>query len=168
MKELEKNKLTKEEFIYWANWISMRWSNIKADSNTIRSLYNDFSIYNDNILGQAAIEQLDEGGEFFSWPKLKRRCKEIYNGHLIDAVNDARTKQEKELLIKNQGSGLTDYLKSQGWKNIEEAIFYTTKKLYNNGRLYKPGVKAFSKYKDLTYLEAKNKGWKLGLMDNIL
>jgi hypothetical protein len=72
MTELEKIKLSKDEFIYWTKWINMRWPNVKTSAAEIKSLYNDFSIYNDDILGQAAVEQLDEGSEFFSWPKLKR------------------------------------------------------------------------------------------------
>ena len=100
MTELEKIKLSKDEFIYWTKWISMRWPSVKTSAAEIKSLYNDFSIYNDDILGQAAVEQLDEGSEFFSWPKLKKRCKEIYNEILIDQVNAAKSKQEKKELLK--------------------------------------------------------------------
>ena len=68
MSQIQKIKLERKEFIYWANWIAMRWPNAKIDQTQIKSLYHDFSIYTDDILGQAAVEQLDEGSEFFSWP----------------------------------------------------------------------------------------------------
>jgi hypothetical protein len=164
MTELEKIKLSKDEFIYWTKWINMRWPNVKTSAAEIKSLYNDFSIYNDDILGQAAVEQLDEGSEFFSWPKLKRRCKEIYNELLIDQVNAAKSKQEKKELLKDRPGTLGAYLASQGWKSFEEAIFYTRVRLYRTNKLYSWDMPSMEKYKDMEYKEAVENGWKMGLM----
>ena len=135
MKELTKTKLKREEFIYWANWISTRWPNAKVGSSEIKSLYHDFSIYTDDILGQAAVEQLDEGSEFFSWPKLKKRCKEIYNEALLDSIQKAKTLKEKKELQKNKPGTLQAYLKANGWRTTEEAIFYTRVRLYRQKKL---------------------------------
>jgi len=163
MNELDTLKLSKEEFIYWANWINTRWPNIKTDPNTIKSLYTDFSIYPDDILGKAAVEQLDEGSEFFSWSKLRKRCKELYNDYLIEQINETKDKQKIEELKKDRPGTLKAYLKSQGWKNLEEAVFYTSVRLYRQNKLYEPGMRAFKKYKDMNFNEAKEQGWKLGL-----
>jgi len=163
MNELETNKLSKEEFIYWANWISTRWSNVKTDPKSIKSLYADFLVFPDDILGKAAIEQLDLGDEFFSWPKLKKRCKELYNEYLIEKINQTKNKEKIEELQNDKPGSLGAYLKSQGWKSFEEAVFYKTVELYRKKQLYKPGMEAFKKYKDMDYKQARENGWVLGL-----
>ena len=96
MTELATKTLSKEEFIYWTNWISMRWPSVKNDPNQLKSLYEDFSHFNDEIIGQAAVEQLDQGSEFFSWPKLKKRCKEIYFEELKQRIDQAKTQKHKQ------------------------------------------------------------------------
>jgi hypothetical protein len=163
MKELTKTKLEREEFIYWANWISMRWPNAKVGSSEIKSLYHDFSIYNDEIVGQAAVEQLDEGSEFFSWPKLKRRCKEIYNNLLLESIENAKTKKEKQELLRDKPGSLQAYLKQNGWKTIEEAMFYTRIRLFRENKLFEWDKDSMKDYVDLSYEEAKTKGWTLGM-----
>ena len=166
MTELEKQKLSKDEFIYWTKWINMRWPNVKANTNEVISLYNDFSIFNDDILGQAAVEQLDEGSEFFSWPKLKKRCKEIYNNKLIDEVSNANTKQAKKELLKDKPGSLKQYLTSQGWNSFEEAIFYTRVRLYRTNNLYNWDMPSMEKYINMDYKTAVENGWKMGMIFN--
>jgi len=164
MTQLEIKKLTKDEFIYWSDWIGMRWPSIKNESGSIKSLYNDFSIYNDDILGQAAVEQLDEGNDFFSWPKLKRRCKEIYNDQLKEKVNAARSLEHKKELLKDKPSSFQSYLKANGWSSTDEAIFYTRVRLYKQKKLFHWDMPNMEKYVDMDYKTAKDNGWKQGLI----
>ena len=163
MSQIEKIKLERKEFIYWANWIAMRWPNAKIDQTQIKSLYHDFSIYTDDILGQAAVEQLDEGSEFFSWPKLKKRCKEIYNEALLDSIQKAKTLREKKELQRNKPGTLQAYLKTNGWKTTEEAIFYTRVRLYRQKKLFDWDMKNMEDYINCTFEEAKEKGWTIGM-----
>ena len=36
MSQIQKIKLERKEFIYWANWIAMRWPNAKIDQTQIK------------------------------------------------------------------------------------------------------------------------------------
>ena len=163
MTEIELKKLNKDEFIYWTNWIGTRWPNAKVNTNQIKSLYTDFSIYTDDILGQAAVEQLDEGGEFFSWPKLKKRCKEIYSDKLIEQINNAKSIKHKKELKKDRPGTLAAYLKSQGWKSFEEAIYYTRIRLYRENKLFAWDMPSMEQYKYMDFKTAKKNGWHMGV-----
>ena len=39
--------MTKDEFVYWIGWLKVRWPNAKLGEYTVKSLYQDFKIYDD-------------------------------------------------------------------------------------------------------------------------
>ena len=165
MTELATKTLSKEEFIYWTNWISMRWPSVKNDPNQLKSLYEDFSHFNDEIIGQAAVEQLDQGSEFFSWPKLKKRCKEIYFEELKQRIDQAKTQKHKQELIADKPSSFRQYLNQNGWDSADEAIFYTRVRLYRENNLLSWDMPNMQPYVDMDYKSAKDAGWKQGEME---
>jgi len=156
--------ITQEQFDYWVNYIELRWSKKYTDNEAI-SLFADYSNYTDETVGTAVIEQYSANNNFFSWSKLKNRC--------IEKTNDlARDNNNNEFIAgalkkpENQ-SGLREYLKSQGWGSISEAIFYKSVEGYRNKKLSLPAMENFEAYKDMSYEEATNKGWRIGIGDNI-
>lgn len=157
-------QITPEQFDYWVNYIELRWSK-KYTDNDVKSLFEDYSKYTDETVGTAVIEQYSSNKEFFSWSKLKNRCIEITNDIARDNNNNefvAGALQKPE----NQ-SGLREYLKSQGWGSISEAIFYKSVEMYRKNTLSIPAKENFENYKDMTFEEATNKGWRVGIGDNI-
>ncbi len=165
MTELAKRTLSKEEFVYWSNWISMRWPSVKNDPKQLKSLYEDFSHFNDDIIGQAAVEQLDQGSEFFSWPRLKKRCKEIYFEELKQRIDQAKTEKHKQDLMQDKPSSFRQYLNQNGWNSADEAIFYTRVRLYRENKLLSWDMPNMKKFVDMDYKSAKDAGWKQGEME---
>jgi len=86
-------------------------------------------------------------------------CRELFT-YLIWA------KQEKKELLKDRPGTLGAYLASQGWKSLEEAIFYTRVRLYRTNSLYSWDMPSMEKYKDMEYKQAIENGWKMGMMFN--
>ena len=52
--------MKKNEFLYWVEWIKVRWPNAKLVELSIKSLYTDFQIYSDEVFGKCMIEYFDQ------------------------------------------------------------------------------------------------------------
>ena len=115
--------------------------------------------------------------EIKKWRPNDYLKKAIFSHHHVDHVFavqkfDEECKEKNLPLPKVYSHSLTPkhfdrYIKTQGWNSLEEAIFYTSKRLYKMGQLYKPTQEAFAKYADLDFNEATEQGWKLGLVNSI-
>jgi len=148
--------MTKEQFEHWVQYIQLRWGK-KYSKHEISSLYDDYKDFSDEAVGKAVIEQYSADTEYFSWSKLKNRSREIH----YDNLREIQDNNFIAGILENpkNKSGLDDYLKSQGWKSFDEAVFYTTQRLFRTKKLYKPGVEAFKRFKDMDYTAAKEAGW---------
>ena len=160
--------MKKNEFLYWVEWIKVRWPNAKLIELSIKSLYTDFQIYSDEVFGKCMIEYFDQGHEFINWSDIKKRCKELQIEEFSNKSNQLQLEKKKQEIEADQPTGMMSYLQTQGWNSLAEAVFYTSKRLYKMNQLPKPGMKSFANYKDMDFNEATEKGWKLGLVDKAL
>ena len=51
--------MQKNEYLYWVEWIKIRWPNTKMVEKSIISLYEDFQIYSDDVFGKCMLEYFD-------------------------------------------------------------------------------------------------------------
>ena len=51
--------MTKDEFIYWTGWLKIRWPNAQLGEYTVKSLYKDFEIFDDNVFGKVLLDYFD-------------------------------------------------------------------------------------------------------------
>ena len=128
--------------------------------------YN-FEIYSDEVFGKTLLEYFDQGNEFLNWSDIKKRCRELQIEEFSQHAHKKALEKKSKEYEQDRPTGLGNYLKTQGWNSLEEAIFYTSKRLYKMGQLYKPTQEAFAKYADLDFNEATEQGWKLGLVNSI-
>ena len=159
--------MQKNEYLYWVSWIKIRWPNTKANEEAIKSLYKDFEIYSDEVFGKTLLEYFDQGNEFLNWSDIKKRCRELQIEEFSQHAHKKALEKKSKEYEQDRPTGLGNYLKTQGRNSLEEAIFYTSKRLYKMGQLYKPTQEAFAKYADLDFNEATEQGWKLGLVNSI-
>ena len=68
--------MDKKEFLYWCQWLKVRWPNAKLDDFTVKSLFEDFKIYDDDVFGKVLLDYFDSGNDFLDWSKLKKLCRE--------------------------------------------------------------------------------------------
>tara|TARA_R100000734_G_C3292009_1_gene83723 strand:+ start:208 stop:690 length:483 start_codon:yes stop_codon:yes gene_type:complete len=160
--------MQKNEYLYWVSWIKVRWPNAKLVEESIKSLYKDFEIYSDDVFGKCMIEYFDQGHEFINWSDIKKRCRELQVEEFTEKATQIALNKKNKELEADKPTGLGSYLKTQGWNSLEEAIFYTSKRLYKLNQLYKPSMEAFKQYKDMDFTQAKENGFRLGLTDSIL
>ena len=52
--------MTKDEFIYWTGWLKVRWPNAQLGEYTIKSLYKDFEIFDDDVFGKVLLDYFDK------------------------------------------------------------------------------------------------------------
>jgi len=64
--------MDKKEFLYWCQWLKVRWPNAKLDDFTVKSLFDDFKIYDDDVFGKVLLGYFDSGNDFLDWSKLKK------------------------------------------------------------------------------------------------
>lgn len=159
--------MEKNEYLYWVEWIKVRWPNTKLLEQSIKNLYDDFKIYSDEVFGKCMIEYFDQGNEFINWSAIKKRCKELQIEEYSNKAQQIALESKNKDLEEDKPTGLMSYIKSQGWNSLEEAVFYTSKRLYRMNQLYKPSKEAFAKYHDMEYKEAKDQGFRLGLSSGL-
>ena len=155
--------MTKDEFIYWTGWLKVRWPNAQLGEFTVKSLYKDFEIFDDNVFGKVLLDYFDSGNEFLDWSKIKKRCKEYQTQVFSDKAQQIREQKSLEDKAVDPPSSLQSYLKMLGYKTFAEAVFYKTKDLYKYGGLRDWQRKLFEPYRKLSYDEAKTKGWRYGI-----
>ena len=160
--------MQKTEYLYWVEWIKIRWPNTKMVEKSIISLYKDFEIYSDDVFGKCLLEYFDQGHEFINWSDIKKRCRELQVEEYSQFAQKKALEKKAEEYELDRPTGLGAYLKTQGWNSLAEAVFYTSKRLYKRNELYKPSQKAFAEYANMDFNEATEQGWKLGLIDSVL
>jgi len=159
--------MNKNEFAYWIEWIKVRWPNSKIDATKMQSLYLDFSNFSDEIFGQAVLEQYDGGEEFFSFPTIKKRCKQLYIDEIQDKLHKKALASKSEEAKADKPSSLRAYLAMEGWKTLEEAVFYTTVRLYREKKLLDWQYADFKRFTKMSFKEAKDVGWRFGLQTGL-
>lgn len=155
--------MQKDEFIYWVNWLKVRWPNAKLNEYTIKSLYDDFKIYDDQVFGKVLLDYFDSGNEFLDWSKIKKLCKEFQIQSFREQTQLLAEQKQLESTKADPPSSLQAYLKQLGYKTFAEAVFYKSKELYKYNKFRQWQKDLFEPYKDLSYDEAQEKGWRLGL-----
>ena len=154
--------MQKSEFIYWTNWLKVRWPNANLGEFQIKSLYDDFKIYEDNVFGQVLLDYFESGNEFLDWSKIKKRCKEFQISAFEKQTQFIREHKALESQKADPPSTLKLYLKQKGYESFAEAVFYKSKDLYKVGfRDWQR--KLFEPYINMTYNEAVENGWRYGL-----
>ena len=94
--------MQKEEFVYWCNWLKVRWPNANLSEFHIKSLYDDFAIYDDNVFGNVLLDYFDSGNEFLDWSAIKRRTKDLQIQEYSDQAQKIKAAEDKSLL-RSQG-----------------------------------------------------------------
>ena len=155
--------MQKEEFVYWCNWLKVRWPNANLSEFHIRSLYDDFAIYNDNVFGNVLLDYFDSGIEFLDWSAIKRRTKDLQIQEYSEQAQQIKALEDKKDKESDPPSSLQAYLKQNGWKSFEEAVYYKTQHLYQYGGLKDWQKENFAEYVGKTYESAKEHGWQFGI-----
>lgn len=155
--------MTKDEFVYWIGWLKVRWPNAKLGEYTVKSLYQDFKIYDDDVFGQVLLDYFDSGNEFLDWSKIKRLCREFQTRAFTEKAQEIREQKQLESNLEDPPSSLQSYLKMKGYKTFAQAVFYDTQRLYKNGGLRDWQKKLFEPFVGLSYSEATTMGWRYGI-----
>ena len=155
--------MQKNEFIYWTNWLKIRWPNAKLNEFEIKSLFDDFKIYDDEVFGKVLLDYFESGNEFLDWSKIKKLCKEFQIQSFRDKSQLLNEQKQLESKKADPPSSLQSYLKMLGYKTFAEAVFYKTQDLYKFGGLRDWQREIFKPYVGLTYQVATEKGWRYGL-----
>ena len=80
-----------------------------------------------------------------------------------EKAQQIREKKSLEEKAVDPPSSIQSYLKMLGYKTFAEAVFNKTKDLYKYGGLRDWQRKLFEPYRNLSYDEAKTKGWRYGI-----
>ena len=88
--------MTKDEFIYWTGWLKVRWPNAQLGEYTVKSLYKDFEIFDDDVFGKVLLDYFDSGNEFLDWSKIKKRCKEYQTQVFSEKAQQIREQKSLE------------------------------------------------------------------------
>ena len=155
--------MNKEEFVYWCNWLKVRWPNSNLSEHHIRSLYDDFKIYDDNVFGNVLLDYFDSGNEFLDWSAIKRRTKDLQIQEYSNQAQKIKALEDKQDKEADPPSSLDAYLQLNNWGSFEEAVFYKTQDLYKYGGLKDWQKRNFAEYVGKTYESAKNLGWRFGI-----
>ena len=84
--------MTKDEFIYWTGWLKVRWPNAQLGEYTVKSLYKDFEIFDDDVFGKVLLDYFDSGNEFLDWSKIKKGAKNTRHRSLVRKHNRLENK----------------------------------------------------------------------------
>lgn len=155
--------MEKEEFLYWCQWLKVRWPNANLSEFHIKSLYDDFAIYDDNVFGNVLLDYFDSGNEFLDWSAIKRRTKDLQIQSYSEQAKEIKALEDKNDKESDPPSSLQAYLKQNGWKSFEEAVYYKTQHLYQYGGLKDWQKKNFAGYFGKTYESSKEQGWHFGI-----
>ena len=155
--------MQKDEFLYWINWLKVRWPNAQLGEYSVKSLYKDFEIYDDDVFGKVLLDYFESGNEFLDWSKIKKLCKEFQTQAFTEKAQSIREQKALEDKQVDPPSSLQSYLKMKGYKTFAEAVFYKTQHLYKFGGLRDWQKKLFEPYVGLSYSEANTMGWRYGI-----
>ena len=110
--------MQKDEFIYWTSWLKVRWPNAQLGEYTVKSLYDDFQIYDDDVFGKVLLDYFESGNEFLDWSKIKRLCKEFQTQSFSQKAQTIREQKALEDKKQDPPSSLQSYLKMLGYKTV--------------------------------------------------
>ena len=104
--------------------MKVRWPNANLSEFHIRSLYDDFAIYDDNVFGNVLLDYFDSGNEFLDWSAIKRRTKDLQIQEYSDQAQKIKAAEDKKDKEADPPSSLQAYLQQNGWKSFEEEEYY--------------------------------------------
>ena len=155
--------MDKKEFLYWCQWLKVRWPNAKLDDYTVKSLFEDFKIYDDDVFGKALLNYFDSGNDFLDWSKLKKQCRELQIEQFATIVQEKKLAAEVKDKVIDPPSSLETYLEMNGYKSFAEAVFYRTQHLSKHNRIKEWQKELFKPFMNMTYESASDKGWSFGI-----
>ena len=155
--------MDKKEFLYWCQWLKVRWPNAKLDDFTVKSLFEDFKIYDDDVFGKVLLDYFDSGNDFLDWSKLKKLCREAQVEQFALVVQQKKLAAKVEDERIDPPSSLETYLEMNGYKSFAEAVFYKTQHLYKYNQSKQWQKDLFKPFVNMTYESATDKGWRFGI-----
>lgn len=126
-------KLTKQEWITIVQWLKLRFTSLKWSDNDIRSLYDDFKMYDGELVWEACNLLYDNNTEFMSASKLKSLVHELF---INTPKQDEKLLPMGEVMRRNKG-GLIEYLKANGYESFAHAVWDATVKRHKSGNIPK-------------------------------
>ncbi len=155
--------MDKKQFLYWCQWLKIRWPNAKLDDLTVKSLFEDFKIYDDDVFGGVLLGYFDSGNDFLDWSKLKKLCREAQVEQVATQVQQKKLAAQEEEQKVDPPSSLETYLEMNGYKSFAEAVFYKTQNLYKYNKIRDWQKELFKPYVNMNYESAIEKGWRFGI-----
>ena len=86
-------------------------ANAQLGEYTVKSLYNDFQIYDDDVFGKVLLDYFESGNEFLDWSKIKRLCKEFQTQSFTAQAQTIREQKALEDKKQDPPSSLQSYQK---------------------------------------------------------
>lgn len=123
-------RLNKKEWVTVVQWLKLRFSTIKWNDAEIRALYEDFKMYDADLIWSVCNMAYENNTEFFNASKFKAMCKE-------QAVvqNNTPALTMGEVMNANSG-GLVEFLEQNGYESFAHAVWHAfIKRLRSGGAL---------------------------------
>ena len=149
--------MDKKEFLYWCQWLKVRWPNAKLDDFTVKSLFEDFKIYDDDVFGGVLLGYFDSGNDFLDWSKLKKLCREAQVEQFASIVQQKKLAAKVEDERIDPPSSLETYLEMNGYKSFAEAVFYKTQHLYKYNKIKQWQKDLFKPFQEIENASSKGK-----------
>ena len=74
-------RLNKKEWVTIVQWLKLRFSAIKWNDAEIRALYEDFKMYDADLIWAVINMAYENNTDFFNASKMKAMCKEYETHH---------------------------------------------------------------------------------------
>lgn len=120
-------RLNKKEWVTIVQWLKLRFSTIKWNDAEIRALYEDFKMYDADLIWSVVNMAYENNTEFFNASKMKSMCKEqaVQN-------NNYPALTMGEVMQKNAG-GLIEYLEMNNYDSFAHAVWDAKMKRLRSG-----------------------------------
>ena len=123
-------RLNKKEWVTVVQWLKLRFSAIKWNDAEIRALYEDFKMYDADLIWAVVNMAYENNTDFFNASKMKAMCKEHETHH-----SNVPELTMGEVMQKNSG-GLIEYLEVNQYESFAHAVWHAfIKRLRSGGAL---------------------------------
>lgn len=122
--------LNKKEWVTIVQWLKLRFSAIKWNDAEIRALYDDFKMYDADLIWTVVNMAYENNTDFFNASKMKAMCKEqAVNNNNFPALTMG------EVMANNRG-GLIEFLEENNYESFAHAVWHAfIKRLRSGGAL---------------------------------